>query len=270
MPRRRALRLITLTSDVGSAYSAQMKGVLARLRPPGTVVDLAHDLRPHAVAEAAFLLRAMALGFPSGTVHVAVVDPGVGGGRVPIVIDCNDGSTLVGPDNGVLIPLAKALGGGKAFRIDPARLESASRVGTTFDGRDVFAPAAAALASGRAARRFGPAVRPHRYAVPAPDRTPHGAHGEVVHEDRFGNLITNVGTDWVPAGTRAIAVRVGRRRARTLPFVRSYEALGAGRLGCLGSSFGLLEVAVSGGSAARRLSAAVRSTVEFRWSPSRQ
>ncbi len=75
----RGPRLITLTSDIGSAYAAQMKAVLARRRPPGTVVDLAHDLRPHAIGEAAFLFRAMAIGFPAGTVHVAVVDPGVGG-----------------------------------------------------------------------------------------------------------------------------------------------------------------------------------------------
>ena len=269
MPRRRGPRLITLTSDIGSAYAAQMKAVLARRRPPGTVVDLAHDLRPHAVAEAAFLLRAMALGFPAGTVHVAVVDPGVGGRRLPIVIECADGSTLVGPDNGVLLPLAEALGRGKSYRIEPARLDDRSRVGTTFDGRDLFAPTAGLLAEGVPARQLGESIRPHRYAVPAAHRSRGGARGEVVHEDRFGNLVTNVPTGWVPAGTRRVALDVGAATARPVPFVPSYEELGRGRIGCLGSSFGLVEVAVAEGNAARRVRASVGDPVALRWLPLR-
>ena len=265
MARRRGPRLITLTSDIGSAYAAQMKGILARRRPPGTVVDLAHDLRPHAVGEAAFLVRAMALGFPAGTVHVAVIDPGVGGRRLPIAIECADGSTLVGPDNGVLIPLAEALGRGKAFRIEPSRLEDRSRVGTTFDGRDLFAPTAALLAEGVPARRLGPSVRPHRYAVPTARRIRLGARGEVVHEDRFGNLVTNIPTEWVPAGTPRVELRLAGAAARTLPFGTNYENLGRGRTGLLGSSFGLVEVAVAEGNAARRLGTSVGSAVEIRW-----
>jgi S-adenosyl-L-methionine hydrolase (adenosine-forming) len=267
MRRRRGPRLITLTSDIGSAYAAQMKAVLARRRPPGTVVDLAHDLRPHALGEAAFLLRAMAVGFPAGTVHVAVVDPGVGGRRAPIAIECGDGSTLVGPDNGVLIPLAEALGRPRAYRIDPHRLESGSRIGTTFDGRDLFAPIAGRIAEGVAAGRLGPRIRPHRYAVPAPRTTRSGATGEVVHEDHFGNLITNIPTQWVPDGTRRIELRVGDGSARVVSFVRSYEELGRGRIGCLGSSFGSVEVAVAEGNAARRLRASVGCVVRTRWPP---
>ena len=269
MARRRVPRLITLTSDIGSAYAAQMKGVLARRRSPGTVVDLAHDLRPHAVAEAAFLLRAMAVGFPSGTVHVAVVDPGVGGRRAPIAVECADGSTLVGPDNGVLMPLADALGLRATFRIEPARLDALSRVGTTFDGRDLFAPAAACLAAGLPARRLGRPIRPHRYAVPRARRLTLAARGEVVHEDRFGNLVTNIPTGWVPEARESVRVRIGRSATRTLPFASSYEQLGRARLGCLGSSFGFLEVAVAQGNAARRLRATVGTPVEFRW-PTRQ
>ncbi|MGA9839159.1 MAG: SAM-dependent chlorinase/fluorinase [Thermoplasmata archaeon] len=265
MARRSGPRLITLTSDIGSAYAAQMKGVLARRRPPGTVIDLAHDLRPHAIPEAAFLLRAMAVGFPPGTVHVAVVDPGVGGRRLPIVVECTDGSTVVGPDNGVLIPLADALGRGKAYHIEPDRLGAQPRVGATFDGRDLFAPAAALLAEGVRGDRLGRSVRPHRYAVPFARRIRGGARGEVVHEDRFGNLVTNIPTEWVASGTVRVALRIVGGAPRTAPFAASYEELGRGRLGCLGSSFGLIEVAVREGSAARRLRGAVGCTIELGW-----
>jgi S-adenosyl-L-methionine hydrolase (adenosine-forming) len=261
--------LVTLTTDIGSAYAAQMKAVLAARLVPGTLVDLAHDLRPHAIGEAAFLLRAMAVGFPPGTIHVAVVDPGVGGRRAPIVVRCRDGSTLVGPDNGVLAPLADALGAPRAFRIDPRRLGGRARVGTTFDGRDVFAPAAALLARGRPPGRFGPPVRPKPYRIPEARRFRAGASATVLHEDRFGNLVTNVPTDWVPEGTRHLRLAVGGRAARRVPFARSYEELGRGRLGVLGSSFGLLEASVAEGSAARRLVAGVGAPVRLYWSAAR-
>jgi S-adenosyl-L-methionine hydrolase (adenosine-forming) len=258
-------RLITLTSDIGSAYAAQMKAILAHRLTPGNVVDLAHDLRPHAVGEAAFLLRAMAAGFPAGTVHVAVVDPGVGGRRAPIAIECADGSTLIGPDNGVLMPLAKALGGPRAFRIAPRRLDTPSRVGTTFDGRDLFAPAAAWIAQGVSAAQLGPRIRPKAYSVPSARKTREGARGEVLHEDRFGNLITNIPTPWVPEGVARAVVRFGRGRTWVLPVAKSYETVGRGRAGLLGSSFGLLEVAVAEGNAARRFHASVATPVEVGW-----
>ncbi len=269
MPRRSGSRLITLTSDIGSAYAAQMKAVLARRLRPGNVVDLAHDLRPHGIGEAAFLLRAMAVGFPAGTVHVAVIDPGVGGRRAPIAVECADGSTLVGPDNGVLIPLAEALGRPRAYRIDPARVVEGERVGTTFDGRDLFAPTAATLAEGVPAHRLGRRLEPKRYAVPSARRTSVGAEGEVLHEDRFGNLVTNIPTDWLPETSPAVEVRLGGGAARRLPLARSYESLGRGAAGLLGSSFGLLEVAVAEGSAARRFHAGVGASVVARWARGR-
>ncbi len=268
MARRHGLtsaRLVTLTSDVGAAYAAQMKGRLLSSLPPGRVVDLVHDLPAHGVGEAAFVLRAMATTFPAGTVHVVVVDPGVGGRRAPIVIDCLDDSRLVGPDNGVLYPLAETLGLRAAYRISPRTLGDRPRVGTTFDGRDVFAPAAVLLATGTAPRRLGPRVAPRRYSVPRPEKRLDGARGEVVHVDRFGNLITNVPTDWLSPTADRIGLSCGRARGRSLRVVRSYEAAGVGRLGVLGSSFGSIELFVSGGRADRRLGARVGSTVRLRW-----
>jgi S-adenosyl-L-methionine hydrolase (adenosine-forming) len=261
----RRTRTVTLTTDVGAAYAAQMKAVLAHANPPLPVVDLAHDLPPHAIGEAAFLVRAMAGGFPPGTVHIVVVDPGVGGRRAPIAIATKDGSRLVGPDNGVLAPLAEALGGGRAYRL---RL-TGRRVGTTFDGRDVFAPAALRLARGTPPSRLGTPIRSRGYQVPSAVRSAHGARGEVLHRDRFGNLISNIPTEWVPPSVGRVSVRVRGRAAGIVPLARSYERLGRGRLGILGSSFGLLEVAVGEGDASRRLRAAVGDRLALAWGPRR-
>lgn len=269
MARRRARRrpaLVTLTSDVGAAYAAQMKGVLFRTLPPGRVVDLVHDLPPHRVEEAAFVLRAVATTFPAGTVHCVVVDPGVGGSRAPIAVVCEEGSYLVGPDNGVLYPLAEALGLKAAYRIEPARLGRSARVGTTFDGRDLFAPAAAALADGLPPHRLGPRIRPTVRPLPRPIPTDEGARGKVVHVDRFGNLITNVPSDWLPAETDGAQVTVGRGRRRHAVRVPSYEALRPRALGLLASSFGSLELAVREGRADQRLGADVGAPVRFAWS----
>ena len=267
-PGRRR-RLVTLTSDLGPAYSAQVKAVLSRSVDPGRIVELTHALPAHGVREGAFLLRAMAGGFPAGTVHLAIVDPGVGGRRAPLAIACADGSRLVGPDNGLLFPLALALGSPRAFRLVRARVGASSpRVGTTFDGRDLFAPAAARLAEGVRPDRLGPPVRPTEYRIPEAERRPAGARGEVLHVDRFGNLITNVPTAWVEPGTARVALTVGRRRLE-VPWATSYEEIGRGRLGALGSSFGTVEIAAAEGNAARRLRARVGTRAEARWGPGR-
>jgi len=234
---------------------------------PSRIVDLAHDLPAHGIREAAFLFREMARSFPPSTVHVAVVDPGVGGRRAPIVIVTTAGPLLVGPDNGVLIPLAEELGFRAAYRIDRAKRGASGRVGTTFDGRDLFAPAAARLARGTRPSALGPAVSVTPFHLPSPIRLRSGARGEVVHLDRFGNLITNVPSRWVAAGTRSLRFTCGRARSRPVPWVTSYESLGRGVLGTLGSSFGLLEVAVGEGRAADRLQAGAGTAVAFEWRP---
>jgi S-adenosyl-L-methionine hydrolase (adenosine-forming) len=265
-PSRNGSVLVTLTSDVGSAYAAQMKAALiAGGVSPGQIIDLAHDLPAHGVREAAFLLREMARRFPPASIHVAVVDPGVGGRRDAIVLTTRAGPLLVGPDNGVLVPLATELGMEKAYRLDAARLRVGPRVGTTFDGRDLFAPAAARLAQGTPPSALGPVTSPRPFAVPESVKTPSGARGEVLHVDRFGNLITNIPTRWVPPRTASVALSVGRSRQRPVPWATSYESLGRGALGTLGSSFGLVEVSVAEGRAADRLRARVGTRVTLGW-----
>jgi hypothetical protein len=264
-----AARLVTLSGDVGAAYAAQMKAVLLRYVGAYRIVDLDLDLPAHRIAEAAFLLRHMAGDFPAGTVHLAVVDPGVGGVRAPVAVRCRDGSHLVGPDNGLLDPLARHLGVSAVVRLDPARVRSGPPVSATFEGRDLFAPAAGRIARGTSIVRLG---RPWPLAAldsPGPLRRPDGASGLVVHADRFGNLVTNVPTGWAPPVGALVRVRLGGRRL----FVRrqrTYEAMGSGELGLLGSSFGLLELAVREGRAADRLHAASGDPVELKWPARRQ
>ncbi|HTT15693.1 MAG TPA: SAM-dependent chlorinase/fluorinase [Thermoplasmata archaeon] len=266
--RRTPPRLVTLASDVGAAYAAQMKAVLARRLPPGLVVDLVHDLAPHDVREAGFLVRAMGQGFPAGTVHLVVVDPGVGGRRAPIAVACRDGSALVGPNNGVLEPLARALGRPRAYRLSPERLPTpAARVGTTFDGRDLFAPAAAAIALGTRPAALGPPIALRALARAEPRRGRGVLRGEIVHVDRFGNLVTNLPSGWAPPPGRSLTVTLGGRRIGRLPVTTHYEALGQGRAGILGSSFGLLEIAVREGRAAERFRARVGLAVTLAATP---
>jgi S-adenosylmethionine hydrolase len=256
---------VTLTTDVGAAYAAQIKAVLWSAAPPLTVVDLALDLPAHQVPEAAFLLEHMARGFPPGTVHLAIVDPGVGGRRTPLAVRTHDGSTLIGPENGLLDRLALHLGVTDAARLDPRKLGVTTRIGETFDGRDLFAPAAVALAHGRPLASVG---APHR-DIPSPPEPPErrsdGASGQVVHPDRFGNLITDVPSEWVPPTARNLSVRVGGGHWRPATLSTSYEAMPPGRLGLLPSSFGTLELALREGRASGMVSAVAGTAVRLRW-----
>jgi len=257
--------VVTLLTDVGWAYAAQMKGVLLRDLPSSRVVDLVHDLPAHGIEEAAFLVRSIGRQFPAGTIHVVVVDPGVGGRRRPVILQCGDGSCLVGPDNGVLSLLSDELGGAHGFQIDPARLRARPRVGATFDGRDLFAPAAGRLARGDRPSQLGAPVQYRHLRLPRPRRTRAGASGTIVHIDHFGNLITNLPGEWVPDRTRTLAVLRSGGRSVTVPFRDSYEEIGAGRAGALVSSFGTLELAVGRGRADRRFRARVAQPVRVRW-----
>ncbi len=262
-------RLVTLSTDLGDAYAAQMKAVIYRRLPAGSVVDLTHQLPPHRFEEAAFLLLHMARGFPPGTVHVAVVDPGVGGSRAPLVLASRDGSFLVGPDNGLLVPLADALGSPRAFRLDPRRVAPGATVSPTFEGRDLFAPAAALLAEGVPVHRLASPTKFRQFALPLPTRTTRGARGVVMHIDAFGNVISNVPTEWLPARGRRVRLRT-RHGRRTVTRRRTYSEVAPGMLALIGSSFGLAELAVREGRAANRLRLAVGDGLGFDWNASRR
>jgi S-adenosylmethionine hydrolase len=248
---RRATPIVTLSTDAGALYAAQMKGVLCASVPRLQLVDLDLELPPFDVVAAALAVRAMGERFPPGTVHLVIVDPGVGGLRAPIAVQTNDGSFLVGPDNGVLDPLARSLGIDSVVRIDPRRIVSPGTVSPTFEGRDLFAPAAALLAQGTPLRALGDPARRRPLRLPRPRRSAGGWTGTILLIDRFGNLITNIpGADSPPLGTRVHGTIGGREAPSALPRVRTYSDLDRGALGLLVSSFGLVEIAAREGSAA--------------------
>jgi S-adenosyl-L-methionine hydrolase (adenosine-forming) len=252
--------VITLLTDFGTAdgYVGAVKGVLLAAAPRATLVDITHDIPPQDIAAGAFALRTAASFFPEGTVHVAVVDPGVGSARRGIAARAG-GHFLVGPDNGIFSYLFEADPGAAVVRLAD-RTRFRDPVSHTFHGRDVFAPVAAALANGVALEDLGPPIDdpvrlPPLIAEPAPDGT---VRSRVVHVDRYGNLVTGIAhADLSTADPAAFVTEVGGRRIRR--HLGTYAESGTDEPFTIWGSSGLLEVSVSGGSAARSL-AAVRGT----------
>jgi S-adenosylmethionine hydrolase len=230
--------IITLLTDFGTAdgYVAEMKGVILTRAPEAALVDVTHDVPPQDVECGRLALARYWRRFPPGTVHVAVVDPGVGTARAALAVE-SDGRWLVGPDNGVLSP-ALLVAGARAVT-----LPIPSTAAPTFHGRDVFAPAAAHLALGAALDSLGsPALELVVRRTPEPRRRPNGSiEGQVITVDRFGNAITNL------LGLRALSVEVN---GTTLPVRRSYSDVAPGAPVAVVGSTGLIEIAVRDGSGA--------------------
>ncbi|MBW3552101.1 MAG: SAM-dependent chlorinase/fluorinase [Gemmatimonadetes bacterium] len=241
------MRRVVLLTDFGTAdgYAAAMAGVVAAAAPDALVEHASHDLAPGDVFGAALALSRYALRYPPGTVHLVVVDPGVGTERRALAAEL-DGRFLVAPDNGLLTLVVGADGPGRFVRL--ADRPAAS---PTFHGRDVFAPAAGRLAAGGALDELGePIDDPVLLPIPDPSRHDEGIYGVVLHVDRFGNLITNIPESWL-----AGAGDVWMGFARVGPLRRTYGDVLEGEPLALVGSLGLLEVSVRNGSAAGRLSA---------------
>jgi S-adenosylmethionine hydrolase len=244
--------IITLLTDFGTAdgYVAELKGVLYSTAPGVTVVDLSHEIPPQDIEAGRLAVARYWRRFPSGTVHVVVVDPGVGSSRTALAVS-SDGRYLVGPDNGVLSPSLLA-SGAHAVSLPVPPTASA-----TFHGRDVFAPAAASLATGTPIDALGkPCVDPVIRRTPEARRGSDGSViGEVIAIDRFGNAISNL-----------IAPRGGQIEiaGRVMPIVRAYADAPPGDVVALVGSSGFVEVAQRDGSAARALNVARGTTVVLR------
>ncbi|NIP59222.1 MAG: hypothetical protein GWM92_13030 [Gemmatimonadetes bacterium] len=244
------MRRLTVLTDFGTAdgYVAAMKGVVASLAPLVLLDDAGHEIPQGDVARAAWALAGYWSRFPEGTVHLVVVDPGVGTERRPLAVEA-DGRFVVAPDNGVVSRVLADASRWSAVEVDPERLPVAES-SATFHGRDLFAPAAALLAAGRALGELGrPLSEPVLLREPEPRRHRGGIEGDVVVQDRFGNLITNIPGEWVRTG---MPVRVS---GRSLEVRNTYGEVESGALLALVNSAGRLEVAVRDGSAARELDA---------------
>lgn len=244
--------LITLLTDFGTAdgYVAEMKGALLSLAPAASVIDVTHDVPPHDVESGRLALARYWRRFPPGTVHIAVVDPGVGGARAALAVSSEE-RWLVGPDNGLLSP-ALLTRSARAVSLTPP-----ANASPTFHGRDMFAPVAAALACGATLDELGPAHdAPVVRRTPEPHRLADGqVSGEVITVDRFGNAVTNF------VGARGGTVSVN---GAALVVQRSYESAAPGSVVAVCGSTGLIEIAVREGSAAERLGLRRGSRVLFR------
>jgi S-adenosylmethionine hydrolase len=197
--------LITLTTDFGfsETFVGQMKGVILSIAPDARIIDLAHGIRAHDVRAAALSICTSYRYFPKGTVHVAVVDPGVGSSRAPIILDAC-GIYFVGPDNGIFTLVQRDCPEARVWRINPEGLELKSP-GSTFHGRDLFAPVAARLEIGDFPSEYcQPMEGMVTLSFPEPEREGSVLKGEVIHIDVFGNTITNM---------RALDVEALRRTA---------------------------------------------------------
>lgn len=246
------MRRVTLLTDFGTVdgYAAAMAGVVASRARTAVVEHASHDIPPGDILAAALGLHRYAVLYPEGTVHVVVVDPGVGTARRPLAARI-DARFYVAPDNGVLtLVLQRAESVEIVAVTEPGILRAAS---ATFHGRDIFAPTAARLAQGAELAGLGEAVLdPALLSIPQPQRTDTGARGEILAADRFGNLITNIPAGWLESTTDAAAqVTVAGQAAG--PLRRTYGDVARGELVALIGSLGFLEISVRDGSAAARL-----------------
>lgn len=254
--------IITLTTDFGLAdgYAGAVKGIILGICPEAVLVDISHEIAPQAVQQAAYVLSTVTPYFPPGAVHLVIVDPGVGTDRRPIAVRSGR-ATYVAPDNGVL---------SLALAIDPPQaavhLRASRPISATFHGRDLFAPAAARLACGAALSELGDPL-PLAGLVPLPGLSPQRRPddswlGQVLHVDRFGNLISNI---QYPPGSAPATVRVGKERIARV--IRTYSDVMPGELVAYVGSSGHLEIAVRNGSAAARLRVGVGDPVRVEGLP---
>lgn len=234
---------ITLLTDFGFSYTAAMKGKILSIVPDARIVDVSYKIPSHSVREGAFLLRSVVRHFPPA-VHVGVVDPGVGTKRKGLILKAGS-AYFTGPDNGLLMPAARALGNPEAFEIT----KQFPRISRTFHGRDLFAPVAAHLARGDDAGDFGvPLPNPVGLDLDDCEVSESVLTGEILSVDGFGNAVTNI-----PDAAVAPLLRQGDRLAlhgKVLPFVETYGEVELHRPLVLVGSHDCLEISVNQGSAA--------------------
>jgi S-adenosylmethionine hydrolase len=261
--------LITLLTDFGTsdAFASSMKGVILGINPEATIIDITHEIPPHRIHQAAFVLKSVYRYFPDGTIHVVVVDPGVGGSRQPLLL-VHPKAYFVGPDNGVFSYIYNEKTKLKIYSLD--RRYGLKKHSSTFDGRDLFAPVAAFLSMKVKPARLGrPAGDPLSFSIPVPRRLKDSSViGRVIHTDRFGNLITNITSKdlrpWLVAG-KIPTIVIKNRSIHGLK--RFYAQSAAGELGAVINSDGHLELYRNHGSARDLLNSSEDEIVTVRQEP---
>lgn len=244
------MAVISLLSDFGQLYPAQMKAVILCINPSAVMVDISHQIPAQDIKAGAFALMVSVPYFPEGTVHLAVVDPGVGTSRRPIVVE-SGAHLFVGPDNGLLIPAARRLS--QDFKVreitNPDLLLTSS---STFHGRDIFAPTAARLSLGMTAAEVGAEIVDFvELDFGTPQVIDGKVRGQVVFVDSFGNLVTNISSEVILNFFKCGDVL--HICGTSMPLVDTYASVEKGAPLAVVGSHGYLEISVNSGSAARLL-----------------
>lgn len=236
--------MITLLTDFGTAdyFVGAVKGAILSVNSKAVIADITHEIAPQDIEAGAFTLLACYKTFPAGTIHMAVVDPGVGSTRRPIIVSANE-QFFVGPDNGLFSYICDREASHRTFHITKEKYFRASP-STTFHGRDIFAPVAAALSNGVKPKKFGPAIDDEVRLPPLLEPL------RIIHIDRFGNCVTNITRDVLKSNETASLFINGK----TIRNFRTFygEDSGSNPFLIWGSA-GFLEISVNGGSAAKVL-----------------
>lgn len=266
-------RIVALLTDYGTKdqYAGSLRGAVLAACPDATVVDISHDVSPHAVREAAFVLRATVSAFPAGAAFVAVVDPGVGTAQRGIAIKAG-GYLFVGPDNGIFSLVLADHPEAEVRHLTNAGLFRAE-VGSTFHGRDVYGPVGGALVRGTAFEEVGPLVRDaFRYEFPKP-RLAGGdeIEGQVIYVDTYGNLVSSIGgAEWATFIQNVkgdLTEMVGDIQGVIVPVVKTFGDVPEDDACAYFGSAGRIEFAVNRGSAAKRFQASIGSVVKLKRLP---
>lgn len=255
--------MITFCSDFGTTdpYAAIVKGVILSINPKAKMIDLSHELAAHHIRRAAFFVGSACPVFPSGTIHLCVVDPGVGSSRKSILLVTEKGF-YVGPDNGLFSLIWQNSKEGQAFWLKNERYFFAG-TSRTFDARDRFGPAAAYLSLGVAPEEFGPELRSiQTFQFPEPRRLERGRRfaGEIIYIDRFGNLVTNFTCEMVRG--KNMELKLGNRKMRGL--APNYASIPKGQASPILGGLGYLEIAGRTASAEKLLKAKIGTKVELK------
>jgi S-adenosylmethionine hydrolase len=251
-------KIIALLTDFGNKdfYVGAMKGIIYSICPEATVVDSTHQITPYNLKEGALTLYHTAKEFPPGTIFVAVVDPGTGTKRRPMVLLTLDGKYFVGPDNGIFNTVLREVGVRKIYQIKNPQWMRQKGVSKTFYGRDIFAPVAAHLAAGWPVEEVGPEIKAYSLLSSTPaKRRGNRIKGEVTAIDHYGNVILNIPGELFKELdlTRGVTLHVHYQNNKvTLKWAATYGAVPEGEGMLIISGGGFLELAVNRGSAARK------------------
>lgn len=261
-----SVSLITLTTDFGSADSfvGAMKGVIASIHPEARIHDITHQVTRFDVLQGALVVAAATQYWPEGTIHVVVVDPGVGTVRRPLLLRAGN-QYFIAPDNGVLSLVVERAAGVNAWHITNEKY-FVHPVSRTFHGRDIFAPSAAWLAHNGRPESFGPEITDYqRLSLPKPEISAGKIRGSILRADHFGNLLTNLRPEDEPRLVSGATFRLQAGHAQITRYISTFGEAPAGEPCLLLGSSGYFEICVNRGSAAEATGAAPGSafTLEF-------